>query len=124
MDAHHHGAMPGLDATELAHHDVVDLAPLGTVAARAVVTPTSEKAPDAANVEGPVHTETKCLIFEEHADDGKRFATLRALLALAGGFTLLELADGGYLVTRWNCCRPLADLRAVAAFVSQVGGAA
>ena len=123
MDAHHHGVMPGLAAPELAH-DVVDLPPLGTAAARAVVTPTSEKAPDAANVGGPVQSETQCLIFEQHTDDGKRFATLQALLALAGGFTLLELADGSYLVTRWNCCRPLADLRAVAAFVRLVGGAA
>ena len=75
----HHGAMPGLAAPELAHHDVVDLPPLGTAAARAVVTPTSEKAPDAANVEGPGQSETQCLIFEQHTDDGKRFATLRAV---------------------------------------------
>ena len=65
-----------------------------------------------------------CLIFKQPTDDGKRFATLRAELAILGGFTLLELADGSYLVTRWNCCRPLADLRAVAAFVRHVGGAA
>jgi hypothetical protein len=97
---------------------------LGTVAAHAVVTPASEKAPDAANVGGPVETEAQCLIFEQPTDDDKRFATLQALLALAGGFTLSELADGSYLVTRWDFCRPMADLRAVAAFVRQVGGAA
>ena len=55
-------------------------------------------------------------------DHAKIVATRRAELALLGGFTLVELADGSYLVTRWNCCRPLADLRAVAAFVRQVGG--
>jgi hypothetical protein len=53
MDAQDHGTVPGLAAPELAHHDVVDLAPLGTAAARAVVTRASEKAPDAANVGGP-----------------------------------------------------------------------
>jgi hypothetical protein len=124
MDAQHHGTVPGLAAPELAHHDIADLAPLGTVAAHAVVTPASEKAPDAANVGGPVETEAQCLIFEQPTDDDKRFATLQALLALAGGFTLSELADGSYLVTRWDFCRPMADLRAVAAFVRQVGGAA
>ncbi len=123
MDAHHHGDVPGLAAPELAHHDVVDLPPLGAAAARAVVTPTSDNAHLAVGeVEGQGTTDNP--IFEQLAEAGKRFATLQALLALAGGFTLLELADGSYLVTRWNCCRPLADLRAVAAFVRQVGGAA
>lgn len=84
MDAQDHGTVPGLAAPELAHHHHVDLAPLGTAAAHAVVTPTSEKAPDAANVGGPVQTETQCLIFEQPTDDGKRFATLRAHLALKG----------------------------------------
>jgi hypothetical protein len=84
MDAQDHGTVPGLAAPELAHQDVVDLAPLGTTAAHAVVTPTSERAPDAANVSGPVQTETQCLIFKHHADDCKRFAVLRAHLALNG----------------------------------------
>jgi hypothetical protein len=48
-------------------------------------------------------------------------SSLRAKLALAGGFVLLELADGSYLVSRWNLSRPCADLRAVAAFAEQVG---
>lgn len=55
-------------------------------------------------------------------DKSKTFANLRAALALAGGFALHELSDGSYLVSRWNCTRPLPDLRAVAAFVRQVGG--
>ena len=109
--------------SELAHHDVVDLAPLGAAAARAVVTPKSDNAHLAVGEVGKQGA-GDCLIFEQQEDNGKRFATLQALLALAGGFTLLELADGSYLVTRWNCCRPLADLRAVAAFVRQMGGAA
>ena len=123
MDAYQHDDMPGLAAPELAHHDVVDVPPLGAAAARAVVTPTSDNAHLAVGaVEGQGTTDG--LIFDQRADAGKRFATLRAELAILGNFTLLELADGSYLVTRRNCCRPLADLRAVAAFVRQVGGAA
>ena len=53
MDAQDHGTLPGLAAPELAHHHHIDLAPLGTAAAHAVVMPTSEKAPDAANVATP-----------------------------------------------------------------------
>ena len=125
MDAHHHGAMPGLAAPELAHHDHVDLAPLGTAAAHAVVTPTREKAPDAANVGGRVQTETQCLIFDQPADDGKWFATLRAHLALQGySLSRSSAGDGpvNYYVTRWGLVRELRDLAAVARFLEQVGG--
>ena len=123
MDAYQHDNMPGLASPELAHHDVVDVPPLGAAAARAVVTPTSDNAHLAVGaVKGQGTTDG--LIFDQRADAGKRFATLRTELAILGNFTLLELADGSYLVTRRNCCRPLADLRAVAAFVRQVGGAA
>lgn len=126
MDAHHHGTVPGLAAPELAHHDHVELAPLGTAAAHAVVTPTSEKAPDAANVGGPVQTETQCLIFKPCADDGKRFATLRAHLALKGYSLSRTAASDGpvcFYVTRWSMARELASLDAVARFLDQVGGA-
>ena len=120
MDAHHHGNLPGLAAPELAHHLVVDLAPLGAAAARAVMTATHEKAFDAANVEGPDETETNHLNFEQYADDGKRFATLRALLAL-NGHSLYELADSSYLSSKWNCTKHLPDLHAVQRFARQVG---
>ncbi len=126
MHARHHGDMPGLAAPEMAHHDVVDLPPLGAAAANAVVKPTSEKAPDAANVGGPVRTETQCLIFEQPIDDGKRFATLRAHLALKGYILHRTAADDGpvcFYVTRWGMVRALRDLTAVARFLNQVGGA-
>ena len=116
--------MPGLAAPELAHHDHVDLASLGTAAAHAVVTPTSEKAPDAANVGGPVQTETQCVIFEQRADDGKRFATLRALLALKGYSLSRTHGDDGpvcFHVNRWGMVRELRDMAAVRAFAEQVG---
>ena len=125
--AHHVGPVPGLAAPELAHHHPVDLAPLGTAAAHAVVTPTSEKAPDAANVGGPVQTEAQCLIFEQTTDDGKRFATLRAHLTLKGYSLHRTAADDGpvcFYVTRWGMARELRDLAAVMRFLDQVGGAA
>ena len=124
MDAHHHGATPGLAAPELAHHDVVGLVPLGTAAAGAVVTPTNEKAPDAANVEGPVQTKTQSLIFKQPDDHGKRFATLRALLAMKGYCLSRTHGDDGpvcFYVTRWCLVRELRDLAAVARFLDQVG---
>ena len=124
MQAHHHGATPGLAAPELAHHDVVGPVPLGTAPARAVVTPTNEKAPDAAKVGGPVQTETQCLIFEQPADDSKRFATLRAAFAFQRWMlTRSDAKDGPvrYFASRWNNVRELAGLAAVEAFAAQVG---
>ena len=64
----------------------------------------------------------------EHYDSAstaaeKHRATLTAELAMRG-HSLLELADGSFMVTRWHCCRTLPDLRAVAAFLRQIGGAA
>jgi hypothetical protein len=126
MDAQDHGTVPGLAAPELAHHDHVDLAPLGTAAAHAVVTPTSEKAPDAANVGGPVQTKTHIPIFEQPADNGKRYATLRAHLALKGYSLSRTAASDGpvcFYVMRWGMVRELRDLAAVARFLDQVGGA-
>lgn len=79
MDAHHHGGTPGLAASKQAHHDFLDVAPLRTAAAHAVVTPTSEKAPDAANVGGTVQTKAQHFVLKQ-LDDGKWFATLSARL--------------------------------------------
>lgn len=127
MTAHQRGAdAPGLAAPEPANHDHVDLAPLRTAAAHALVTPTRDKAPDAASVEGPAKTETQWLTFEQHADADKRFAMLRAHLALKG-YSLHRTATGDgpvcFYVTRWGMARELRDLAAVARFLDQVGGA-
>ena len=122
--AHHHGTVPGLAAPELAHHDHVDLAPLGTAAAHAVVRPTSDNAPGRARVEEQGATD--CLIFEQPADEGKRFATLQALLALKGYSLSRTAASDGpvcFYVTRWGMVRELHNLAAVARFLDQVGGA-
>jgi hypothetical protein len=49
--------------------------------------------------------------------------TLRARLALAGGYALHELSDGSLVVTRWDMSRRCADLRQVADFIRHVEGA-
>ena len=91
-------------------------------------TPTSEKAPDAANVGGPVQTKTQSVIFEQSADDGKRFATLRAHLALKGYSLSRTHGDDGpvlaavcFHVNRWGMVRELRDIAAVRAFAVAVG---
>lgn len=56
--------------------------------------------------------------------DGKRFATLRARLALRGWALTRTSADDGpvlFFATRWNMPRELASLDAVAAFAERVG---
>jgi hypothetical protein len=126
MDTQDHGTAPGLAAPEPAHHDVVDLALPGTAAANAVVTPTSEKAPDGANVGGLVQTKTRSPNIERLDDDGKRFTTLRAHLALRGYSLHRTAADDGpvcFYVTRWDMARELRDLATVARFLEQVGDA-
>ena len=125
MVAHHLGTVPGLATPELAHDHPVDLAPLGAAAAHAVVTRTSKKAPDAANVGGPSGTETQYLISEQITDNGKRFATLRAHLALKGYCLHRTEANDGpvrFFVARWGMVRELRDLPAVAQFLRRVGG--
>ena len=54
----------------------------------------------------------------------KRFATLRAELALRGHALRRTDTDEGprYLIARWGMTRELRDLAAVARFLEQVGG--
>lgn len=52
----------------------------------------------------------------------ERFKTLRASLALKG-YSLSELSCDGYLIARWSLTRQAPDLRAVGAFLRQIGGA-
>jgi hypothetical protein len=126
MDARNHGSEPGPAAPELAHYDLVALAPRSTAAARALKVNIREKAPDAANVEGPVRTRTSPPILAQTAYVGKRFATLRAQLALKGYCLSRTDGDDGpvyFHVSRWDMVRELRDLAAVARFLDQVGGA-
>lgn len=63
------------------------------------------------------------------ADDGKVHerdprklqADYAAHLALKGGFTLHELAAGGFLVCRWDRHHHCADLAGVRAFLARLG---
>lgn len=123
MDAHHRGAVPGLAASELAHEDAAGLPPLGAGATHLLVTPTSYNAHLAV---GAVERQgaTDPLIFEQLTGGGKRFATLRAQLALKGfGLSRTHVADGPvrFYVTRWGLVRELRDFAAVCDFADQVG---
>ena len=55
-------------------------------------------------------------------DDGasKALATMKARAALCG-CTLIELADGAYLVGRWNYSKAVPCLRAVGDMLRQMG---
>jgi len=57
-----------------------------------------------------------------HSTDSaaKALGTLKAQAARMGS-AVYELADGTFLVTRWNLQRELPDLRAVAALLRQMG---
>jgi len=73
-----------------------------------------------------MQTKTRSPTFEQLADDGKRFATLRAHLALRGYSLHRTAADDGplcFYVTRWDMARELRDLAAVARLLDQMGGA-
>lgn len=60
------------------------------------------------------------LIVAPTADSDKTTDNLIANLALRG-FATHRLADGGYLVCRWNLARNCPDLRALAIFARTVG---
>ena len=49
------------------------------------------------------------------------FASLRAKLA-EKGYSLSELACGGFLIARWNLTRNAPDLRSVGRFLRLLGG--
>ena len=57
---------------------------------------------------------------DKQPDDAKAKATLAAQLALRG-FVMKELADGSFMVSRWNMACELPDLAAVGAFALLVG---
>ena len=62
--------------------------------------------------------------FAKRAADDKAFATLRALLALAGHELRRTANDCGprrFSIGRWGMVRELRDINAVVAFAKQVG---
>jgi hypothetical protein len=112
MDAHHDGSVPGLAAPELAHEDAAAVPTLGASTTHVLVTPSSEKAPDAPHVRCLMQDRDHIAIFGQGDGYSKRFATLQAHLALAG-FSLTRASDGYYVVARWNQTRRLATLEQV-----------
>ena len=54
-------------------------------------------------------------------DESKALATMQARAALCG-CTLHELAQGGYLVGKWNHSKAVPCLRAVGDMLRQIGG--
>lgn len=53
--------------------------------------------------------------------DAKAVATIKAKLAIMG-HAVFDLAEGGYIVTRWGMARHCADVGQLAAFLEQIGG--
>jgi hypothetical protein len=91
-------------------------------AAPGSVTPTSDEAGSARNAPAPEKQDQQTEAYFA-VDDASRkaVATMRARAALAG-CTLHELADGGYLVCRWNLSTFAPCLRCVGDLLRQIGG--
>ena len=126
--------MPGLAAPERAHVNPAGLAPAGSpgAAPAGLIPPHKDEAHRLAGAAG--------LRDQDNADspdcaddlagdqpgaiDCKRFATLRARLALVGwGLIRTDPSDGApsYFATRWNMPRELVGLAAVESFADRVG---
>ena len=137
MDHHHYNAhRAGLVAPERARVNPADLAPLGApgAAAAGLIPPHKDEAHRLAGAAGyrdQGKTDNPDCADDPAGDqpgatDCKRFATLRARLALAGWLLIrTDPGDGApsYFATRWNMPRELADLAAVEAFADRVGAA-
>ena len=86
--------------------------------------PGNEQGQQRANATGP-HETTLNLDSERPnltAQDRKRQADMQARAALAG-IALHRLADGSWLASRWNLCKPLTDSE-VGAWLDRVCGVA
>lgn len=68
-----------------------------------------------------VQAQTNRQHFANEEGDGKALATMKARAALYG-CTLIEMADGEFLVARWNYSKALPCLRAVGDLLRQLGG--
>lgn len=116
--------LPGLATPDVANPHPRHLSPHSTANAGTSVISRSAKAPNPGNVAVSDGTRPHCIIYQWPADASKRFATLRARLALKGYCLHRTAADDGparFYVTRWGMARELCDLEAVAQFVNQVG---
>lgn len=122
---------PGLAAPELAARPAADLPSLGApgAAAAGLTAHHKDEAPGRAWREGFRDQGTADVAdcpgtAPDEQDDGKRFATLRARLALRGwALTRTNAADGPvvFFASRWDMPRELQSLDAVAEFADRVG---
>ena len=84
------------------------------------VLPTSDKAHLAVGLVGE-QKQADSRYCAGDAGHGKALATMRARAALCG-CTLHEMADGTYLLGRWNYSRAVPCLRAVGDLLRRIGG--
>lgn len=86
--------------------------------------PQMDEALTGANGQGPRDkSKVDISIVADLGAERKAFTTLQARYAMAG-FSLIELADGSLLASRWNLTRPLPDAHAALQFLRRIGGAA
>ena len=119
MRAHNIGHGPGLAAPKAA----ASLCAAG--AASVVADAVALAGLNAQKKSAPVSQATRSREQIEHRNSAtfagadKAFLTLRAVLALKG-YSLLQLQDGSFLVSRWTSSKALADLSAVEQFLKKV----
>ena len=122
----HRAHRAGLAAPELATADHPGCSPLAAVGATSfrLRPPNKDEAPDTVGAGRGNQASTDNPDFAKGRADDKTFATLRALLALAGHELRRTSADDGprgFYVSRWGHVRELRDIDAVLGFAKQVG---
>ncbi len=85
-----------------------------------MIRPNDEGAGD-CSAKPPKTYQNQHLHFANDDGDGKALATMKARAALCG-CTLIEMADGEFLVARWNYSKAVPCLRAVGDLLRQIGG--
>ena len=86
------------------------------------VTPENDEAGSARNAPAPEKQDQQTgLNFASDIGHGKALATLKAQAALCG-CSLVELADGSFLICRWDYSRAVPGLREVGDLLRQIGG--
>ena len=85
-----------------------------------MIRPNDEGAGD-CGANPPKTYQNQHLHFANDDGEGKALATMKARAALCG-CTLIEMADGEFLVARWNYSKAVPCLRAVGDLLRQIGG--
>lgn len=85
--------------------------------------PQTHETPLAGGVSKEENQKTDGLIISGTPDADKIVAGIKARFALLG-HEVYELADGGFIVSRWGLTKHCPDVCALGAFLKQIGGAA